>query len=243
MENTEIVPALADERRSLADLLDGLDREEWRRPSLCDGWSVEDVVAHLTLATRLSKPAAIARVLGARGDINRMIGDAARHRSARYAPADLVAQLRETADSPRRPLGTQEWDPLVDVLVHAQDVARPVGRSPDMALDRVHPALDHVWSSSFYGAAKRFAGLRLVATDADWSRGEGDREVRGPASGLLLLATGRRAGLERVTGSGVDDAAGRLRAGREHALAHAVPVPDHGPPPRGGGAGGPVRGG
>jgi len=68
-------------------------------------------------------------MLRARGNIDRMIDDTARHWSAQYTPEELVAQLRETAGSPRRPPGTTVDDPLVDVLVHGQDIARPLDRS------------------------------------------------------------------------------------------------------------------
>jgi uncharacterized protein (TIGR03083 family) len=212
MDRDAILQAVEAERLGLADLLDGLDPGEWERKSLCAGWTVHDVVAHLTLATRLSPLAAIGGMLRARGDINRMIGDAARTRSARYGPAELVGQLRETAGSPERPLGTQPPDPLVDVLVHGQDIARPLGREREMPPERVLPAIEHVWSSSFYGARKRFDGLRFVATDADWSGGEGAREVSGPIGELLLLSTGRPAGLERTTGNGAGAAARRVQA-------------------------------
>jgi hypothetical protein len=80
-----------------------------------------------------------------------------------------------------------------------------------MPPERVQPALEHVWSSSFYGARKRFAGLRFVATDVDWSAGEG-AEVRGPSGELLLLLTGRPAGLDGLDGPGAAEAATRLKA-------------------------------
>ncbi len=147
-------------------------------------------------------------VLRARGDIHKMIGDAARRRAAEFTPAELVAQLRATAGSARRPLGAQPPDPLVDILVHGQDIARPLGRARPMPPDRVQPALEHVWSSSFYGARKRFAGLRFVATDVDWSVGEG-AEVRGPSGELLLLLTGRLGRPRRPDG--------QARRGREPA--------------------------
>lgn len=210
MERSEIVPAVAAERLGLADLLDGLTEAEWETPSLCAGWTVRDVVAHLTLTTRLSRLAAVVGMIRARGDINRMIADSARRRAAEYRPAELVAQFRETADSSRRPLGTQVWDPLVDVLVHGQDIARPLGRHREMPVERVVPALTYMWGSSFYGAQKRLAGLRLIATDADWSAGDGEHELRGPAGELLLVATGRPAGLGQLAGSGVTEAAARL---------------------------------
>ncbi len=49
---------------------------------------------------------------------------------------------------------------------------------------------------------KRLRGVRVVATDAEWSAGSGPEEIHGPLSDLLLLATtGRAAGLAGVTGT------------------------------------------
>jgi uncharacterized protein (TIGR03083 family) len=209
VDREAIQRAVEAERRDLADLLDRLAPADWEVGSLCPDWTVRDVVAHLTLATRLSKRAAVLGVVRARGDVNRMIHDAARRRAAEFEPAELVAQLRATAGSARRPFGTRPPDPLVDLLVHGQDIARPLGRTRPMPVVRVRPALEHVWSSSFYGARRRFAGLRLVATDLAWSAGEGP-EVRGPGGELLLVLTGRRAGLDGLDGPGVAEAAARL---------------------------------
>jgi len=209
VDREAILRAVEAERLGLADLLDRLAPADWDVGSLCAGWTVRDVVAHLTLTTRLSKPAAILAVLRARGDINRMIGDSARSRAAEFTPEELVEQLRATAGSARRPLGTQPPDPLVDMLVHGQDIARPLGRTREMPAERVRPALEHVWGSSFYGAPRRFAGLRLAASDLEWSEGAGP-EVRGPGGELLLLLTGRRAGLDGLDGPGRDEAAARV---------------------------------
>ena len=211
MDGEAIRRAVEAERRDLADLLDRLAPADWDVSSLCAGWTVRDVVAHLTLTTRLSRRAAVLGVLRARGDINRMIREAARRRAAEFGPAELVAQLRATAGSARRPLGAQPPDPLVDLLVHGQDIARPLGRVRQMPADRVLPALDHVWRSSFYGTRRRFAGLRLAATDVAWSAGEGG-EVRGPGGELLLVMTGRAAGLGGLDGPAAAEVAARLRA-------------------------------
>ena len=137
MDREAIRRAVEAERRDLADLLDRLAPADWGAGSLCAGWTVRDVVAHLTLATRLSRRAAVLGVLRARGDIHKMIGDAARRRAAESRPGELVAQLRATAGSARRPLGTQPPDPLVDILVHGQDIARPLGRHRAMPPERV----------------------------------------------------------------------------------------------------------
>jgi uncharacterized protein (TIGR03083 family) len=210
VDRAHLQAAVESERRALADVLDTLTPEEWRTPSLCGGWTVQDVVAHMTLTSRLSRLDAVLAVLAARGDINRMIDTKARERAAQYSPAELAAQYRETVASERRPLGTQPADPLVDVIVHGQDITRPLGRSLAMPPEHAALALHHVFGSSFYGAKKRMEGLRLVPTDIDASFGDGDRELHGPAGELLLVATGRPAGLAALTGPGVEDAAARL---------------------------------
>ncbi|MFG2003119.1 maleylpyruvate isomerase family mycothiol-dependent enzyme [Spirillospora sp. NPDC048911] len=187
----DILAALKAERLSIADFLDGLDDHEWDVASLCDGWTVRDVAAHLTMSTRTTLGGTIKGVIRARGDWNRMTADEARRLAARHTRAELIAQIRETAGSDRRAPGAGPLDPLVDFLVHGQDIARPLGRSRTMPIEPAVAALGHVHGSAFYGARKRLRGLKLIATDADWQAGEGPDEVRGSAADLLLLATGR----------------------------------------------------
>lgn len=207
-----MLPEVAAQRRALADLLDTLHREEWTAPSLCPGWTVHDVLAHLTLSTRQSTAGMVLRILRARGDFDWAEARAARERAAVYPPATLLAQLRETAALDRRVGLSSPWDPLVDVLVHSQDIARPLGRRLPTPPALAVPALHHVWSNAFYGRpARRMSGLRFVATDTDWVEGDGP-EVCGRAGDLLLLATGRSVSASGVTGLGVGEAAARLRS-------------------------------
>jgi uncharacterized protein (TIGR03083 family) len=213
MDRDEILSWVEAERLSLADFLDDLDDHEWKQASLCPGWTMHDVAAHLTTSARtVSMRTALLDtakgVIRARGDFNRMIADQARERAARFGPAELVARFRETAGSPLRDPGSRPLDPLVDALVHGQDVARPLGRVREMPAERAIAALGRVLGTGFYGAPKRLRGTRLVATDLDWSAGDGPDEVRGPGGDLLLLATGRAAGLSGVSGPGV----GRIAA-------------------------------
>ncbi|WP_082309952.1 maleylpyruvate isomerase family mycothiol-dependent enzyme [Nonomuraea sp. SBT364] len=172
----------------------GLDDHEWRADSLCSGWTVHDVAAHMTLSTRTTPLVVLRGVIRARGDFNRMVADLARERAARFGRAELVAQLRESAGSARRTLGAGPLDPLVDALVHGQDIARPLGRTREMPVEPAAAALGHVLTSSFYGARERFRDTRLTATDCAWSAGDGPREVRAPVADLLLAATGRPTG-------------------------------------------------
>ena len=74
MDRAHLQAAVEAERRALADVLDTLTPEEWRSPSLCAGWTVQDVVAHMTLTSRLSRFQAVKAVLAARGPTCRSSG-------------------------------------------------------------------------------------------------------------------------------------------------------------------------
>ncbi|MFX0577396.1 maleylpyruvate isomerase family mycothiol-dependent enzyme [Nocardia nepalensis] len=191
------------ERLALAGFLDDLEDREWTVPSLCPDWTAHEVLAHVTLSNRVTLKQTLLGVLRARGDWNRMTADLARERAARYSPAELIAQLRESAASTRRAPGAGPLDPLVDTMIHGQDIARPLGRAKAVPTQPGIAALDYIIGSRFYGARQRLRGIRLTAVDADWSAGDGPDEVRGPLSDLLLVSTGRAAGLAGLAGSGL----------------------------------------
>ena len=139
-----------------------------------------------------------------------MNADMARARAAQFSSDLLLQQLRNHAASTRRTPFSSPLDPLTDVIVHAQDIARPLGRAHPMVPDHVVPALTHAATSRWYGGAKRFTGVRLVATDTDWSLGTDGDEVRGTAGALLLAATGRSVAYPELSGAGVDALVRRL---------------------------------
>ncbi|MEV0294083.1 hypothetical protein [Nocardia sp. NPDC050710] len=82
-------------------------------------------------------------------------------------PGELIAQLRDSADTHHRAPGAGPMDPLADTMIHGQDIARPLGRDLRIPTPQVVAALDHVLGSLFYGARKRFRGMRLTAIDAE----------------------------------------------------------------------------
>lgn len=182
------------ERLSFADLLEGLSDEQWEVQSLCAGWTVRHVAAHLTMSTRTTFGLALKGAIRARGSFDRMEDNFARDRAARFTATELIAQIRETAGSPQRSPGAKLADPLLDALVHGQDIARPLGIPRPVPLEPAVVALEHVHDNPFYGARKRFKGKKLIATDADWTGGSGTEEVRASVSDLLMLATGRPIG-------------------------------------------------
>lgn len=209
MNQDEALAAVQEERLRLCDFLDTLDDTDWAVPSLCAGWTVRDVVAHLTIPTRATWLGVTVGAIKARGSFDRMATNQAKARASRFSPQVLVGQLRESAHSTRRMPGSGPMDPLVDLLVHGQDIARPLKKAHPIPAPLVAAALDAVADNPFFGGRKRFAGLRVVATDTEWAAGIGS-EVRGPAAELLLAATGRGAGLEHLAGPGVTELRDRI---------------------------------
>jgi uncharacterized protein (TIGR03083 family) len=199
------------ERLSLADLLSGLTPAEWEHPSLCTGWRVRDVAAHVAMAPQPpSVWSMLVEAVRARGSFDRLNHDVS-VRHANRPGADLVAELRTHAASRRLPAVTNYRNILFDILVHGQDIAIPLGRQRVMPLDAAVAGADRVWTAGWpFWARRRLAGFHLSATDVEWSVSSGRHEVRGPISALLLLLTGRAAALDQLTGDGVAELSTRL---------------------------------
>jgi uncharacterized protein (TIGR03083 family) len=201
MDRDEVWRAIDAERVSLADLLDSLGEQEWETPSLCAGWRVRDVAAHLTLAQMRPLPAVVA-ALRARGNFNRMIHDTAVRQARRLPAEEYAPRLRAMAGSRRKAPGVSHLEPLIDVLVHGQDIAIPLGRPRPMPARAAAAAADRVWPNLFpWRAERKLGGLRFAATDCSWSAGDG-LLVEGPIGAILLLLTGRRAALAQLSGPG-----------------------------------------
>jgi uncharacterized protein (TIGR03083 family) len=210
MDSDELWRTIDEQRAGLADVIEELRAEELATPSLCTAWTVRAVAAHLTLSHMGLAPALVA-TLRAGGNFDRMIRDTAL-RQARLPVEEYPRLLRAMIGSRRRAPFISEVEPLIDVLVHAQDMTRPLGRSYPMPRGAAAVAADRVWAMTFpFRARRRLAGLRLVATDAAWEAGSGTR-VEGPIAALLLLLTGRPAGLADLTGPGTELAASRFAA-------------------------------
>lgn len=199
------------QRSALADLLETLAPDEWSTPSLCEGWTVRDVAAHLSLAATTSTLEALGGLVRARGNVDRMIRDVTRARAGTRSTRQIVADLRGIVGSRRLAPGTFWRDPLLDILVHGQDIARPLNLNVNPPVEAAHVAAEWAWRRRFpFFPARRLRGLRLVADDVEWSRGAGT-ELRGPVLSLLLLSSGRAAGLRELSGPGVDVARTRLK--------------------------------
>jgi uncharacterized protein (TIGR03083 family) len=189
------------ERAALASLLSGLAPEQWDTPSLCPGWRVRDVAAHVISAAQtgvLGEAAAFAR---GGWDFDRMnLLEGQRRGSA--PPSRILGDYRRLASSRRRAPGTFGTTPLLDVLVHTQDIAIPLGIPHRMPVEAAAACAEQAWRVAFpFNARRRLAGFGLRATDADWQAGSGPA-VEGPIEALLMLLTGRSAWNARLAGPG-----------------------------------------
>jgi uncharacterized protein (TIGR03083 family) len=192
------------ERRSFADLLDGLTPDQWAAPSLCAGWSVREVVAHTMVGqTGTMRQFAVA-MLRARGSFDR-----ANHllavRRATLPASELVESLRTHAAHRFTPPGMSWRAPLTDLLIHRLDALVPLGVDPGPGLDGWPVALDYLRDPKAAGAfaAKGAPALTYVATDVAWSHGSGPR-VEAPAEALALALTRRTARLAELDGPGAE---------------------------------------
>lgn len=196
----------ADERRDLADFLEGLSPQQWTAPSLCEEWTVHDVVAHVISYDVLSWPETVQRVAkgrltGRRGQAgtNALGVAAGRHRS----PEELIALLREYAAPRGLTAAFNGAVALTDGVIHHQDIRRALGVPRVVPDDRLRTALPFSLRAPVLPSRRNAGGLRLVATDVDWTHGEG-AEVRGPGEALLMAVAGRADALPELSGAGVD---------------------------------------
>lgn len=182
--------AVHEERRALSADLSHVTAERWAENSLCPGWDIHDVVAHLVDSAKTTRLSFIRRLVMARFDFDRD-NAAGIARERRASPAQTLAafdRIVMETKTPPAPPATR----LVEAVVHGEDVRRPLGLHREYPIEHVMPALRHQLKTgaSMGGGRERAAGFRLVAVDSNWSSGTGP-EVHGTAVALLLAISGR----------------------------------------------------
>ncbi|MEU3606419.1 maleylpyruvate isomerase family mycothiol-dependent enzyme [Streptomyces sp. NPDC035033] len=197
--NAEVRELIAAERHELADLLDGLRDDQWDGPSLCSGWRVREVAAHMSMGFRLSLPAMMGELVRARGNLHRMTDRVARRDAAAHSTAELAAFLREGAYHPWTPPVGGYVAALGHDVVHGLDITVALGLDRRVPEERLRVLLDGVRPSGLRFFGVDVSGVRLSAEDLDWSYGSG-APVYGAAQDLLLLAFGRKLPRGRLRG-------------------------------------------
>jgi uncharacterized protein (TIGR03083 family) len=207
--STSAVRQLArDERADLADFLATLSPQQWGAPTLCQRWRVRDVVAHLISYDDLDTRGLLRRFTRARLNPDRANAAGVTEFSSR-TPDELLAYLTEHLDPHGLPAGFGGRIALVDGLIHHQDIRRPLGQPREIPPERLLPALSFALIAPPIRGFWRARGLRLAATDLDWSAGRGHL-VEGPAEALLMAIAGRHGAAEQLSGPGQPTLAARI---------------------------------
>jgi uncharacterized protein (TIGR03083 family) len=198
------------ERKALAATIEELTTEQWDSPSLCAGWTVGFLAAHVLAGAEQTPGRFLGGMVTTGFRFNALMEREARSRAQlpRQQIVDRLRQRTTTTNHPPAPVMAM----LGEVVVHGEDIRRPVGLPGTVADDAANACLQMYTKASFpVGGKKRIGGLRLVATDTGWSYGAGP-EVSGPALSLLLAMTGRPAGLDDLSGDGAAELGQRVTA-------------------------------
>jgi uncharacterized protein (TIGR03083 family) len=181
-------------------MLGELRPEQWAAPSLCAGWRVREVVAHMTMPFRMTLPRFVAGMVRARGNFNRMADRAARADTARLSDAQLLASLRDNVAHPWKPPGGGAVGALSHDVIHGMDISVALGLARRPPADRIGLVLAGMRAKHLQFFGVDLSGVRLEATDLDFHLGEG-APLRGTAADLLLVTCGRRVPAEFLDGA------------------------------------------
>jgi uncharacterized protein (TIGR03083 family) len=203
MDKDTVWRRIHEERAALAALLRTLTDDQWEQDSLCPGWTVRDVAAHVVSTPQIGVRETLRMVPSMTLGYNRAIFRDVKRRGRAPVRAILDDFDRYAGSRHHVPV-TTHLEPLVDVLVHTQDIVRPLGLRHEMPVDAAVAAADRArLLAPLLGSGRLVRGVRMVATDTPWDRGHGP-VVEGPVSELLMLCCGRAAELPRLSGDGLD---------------------------------------
>ncbi len=194
------------ERAELAEFLATLTPQQWETPSLCLGWTVKDVVAHMISYEELDAMGLLKRFWKGRVVRANEVGV---DEFAPLTPQQLLEFLRNHLTPKGLTAGFGGMIALVDGTIHHQDIRRTLGRSRTIPADRLTRVLGLVPGNPRLGAGRRIRGLQLCATDVDWTHGHGP-EVAGTGEALLMAMAGRPAAVADLDGPGRRTLAQRL---------------------------------
>ena len=204
MEYTdEVRAAVVAHRRDLVTLLAELDPGQWDGPTLCAGWRVREVVAHITMAFRTSPGRLMLDLVRAGGRFDRMADRSARRAAAAMSHEQLLAALRDNITHPWTPPGGGPAGALAHEVIHGLDVTVGLGLGHRVPLDRLSLVLVGLRPRNIAYFGADLTGVQLQATDLDWRHGTGT-PLRATAQDLLLVLSGRRLPPGRLVGDAAD---------------------------------------
>lgn len=189
-ERQQIWSIVHEERRRLAADLSGIAPDSWGSPSLCPGWDVHDVLAHLLDSAKTTRRSFVRDLVRARFDFDRA-NQVGVERERRGSPEETLrawtAAIPLTCTPP-----ADRATRLVEAIVHGEDIRRPLGLAAAYPAWAVRAALDYQvrTPAAFGGGRERARGRRLVDSESGASWGTGD-PLEGAALDLLMHVSGR----------------------------------------------------
>lgn len=217
MHQEPIWQAIRRQRTDLATFLETLSDSEWNVPSLCTGWLVRDVAAHIILESRYTNRNSLVSLFKHGLNLNKFMFVFAKE-VGQKPTQELVAMLREDIDKRITPVLTKPSGVLADLVIHEQDIRLAIGREKDFDPEVLRLVLQEFDGGGFgigeilVGLHKNLKSLKLVASDIGWSRGESELSVEGRAQDLLPALAGRPFTLIRLKGDGVKILEQRIRS-------------------------------
>src|SRR5215467_12214493 len=100
-------PLIHAERAALAADLEALDEAGWATASLCSGWSVRDVLAHMTATAKMTPPKFFAKLAASGFRFDTMVAKDIKQEEA-GTPEQGLAEFRSLLDATNHPPGPVE---------------------------------------------------------------------------------------------------------------------------------------
>lgn len=210
INEVEIHRLTTENRLMIADVLHTVDEDAWQAPTLCAGWTVGHMAAHLVQPMLVGFGRFFLTAMRYRGDTDKTVDHFTR-RLAHRSRTELIALLREHAEDRVSPPRVGPMGPFAETCLHLRDIARPLGLDVDVPIEHWRILLDYLTGPTVAPALVtpgRLAGLHLVATDTEWNSGSGAL-VTGPIEAIAMAAAGRPAALTDLRGPGREAFVGR----------------------------------
>lgn len=202
MSQPDLMSLAIQERADLLALLQKLAPAQWEAPTLCSKWRVRDVAIHIVSYEELSKAALAGAFLRGGLRVN-TINQIALNRY-QSLDSDGIIALVARSQRPRGLTAAMKGGiALTDGTIHHQDIRRALGMPRTIPQERLAPVLDFSLGAPTLPAKKNQRGLKLIATDLDWSHGDGP-QVRGPGEALLMAVAGRAQAVDELEGEGFE---------------------------------------
>jgi uncharacterized protein (TIGR03083 family) len=194
-------PTIHGEREALLGDLEPLSDEQWNTPSMCGGWSVQQVLGHIIATAKMTPPKFMGGMISSGFRFNSMVAKDVAREAGGTGP-ETLSRFKAVLGNTTHPPGP--IDAMVgEAIIHSEDIRRPLGIKREYPTDACRVVADfYKGSNLIVGAKKRITGVKLSATDTDWTNGDGP-EASGPILAIVLAMTGRPSGLDDLSGEGV----------------------------------------